>query len=34
LHEPGSTYRPWLPFWTGRFNGDRFVAVQWWAISR
>lgn len=31
--ETGSVHRPWLPFWTWRYNGDRFVVVQWWAIS-
>jgi hypothetical protein len=31
--ETGSAYRPWLPFWTWRYQGDRFVAVQWWAIT-
>jgi hypothetical protein len=31
--ETGSAFRPWLPLWTWRYNGDRFVVVQWWAIT-
>jgi hypothetical protein len=30
--ETGSTYRPWLPVWTWMYTGDRFIAIQWWAI--
>jgi hypothetical protein len=31
--ETGSSHRPWSPFWTWRYQGDRFVAVQWWAAN-
>jgi len=27
--ETGSSYRPWLPIWTWRYQGDRFVVMQW-----
>jgi hypothetical protein len=31
--ETGSAWRPWLPFWTWTYKGDRFFVVQWWTVA-
>ena len=29
----GAAYRPWLPLRTWRYNADRIVAIEWWALT-